>query len=90
MAGLLHAERLLAAEAIEGALQYACTGRFGDRDGGVGRERIHHHDLVAERQRGQTIANPVGFVEGNDAGRKPGALGGCERWWVGHGAVWRG
>ena len=75
VAGLFHAIRLLAAEAIEGPLQHACAGRFGNGDGGIGGVRIHHHDLVAEGQRGQAVADSIGLVEGDDAGRQAWALG---------------
>ncbi len=65
---LRHAIRFLAAETVEWPLQHAGAGSFGKGDGGIGGERIHHHDLVAERQRGQTVTDATGFVERDNAG----------------------
>ncbi|MNI49273.1 hypothetical protein D3C73_1038740 [compost metagenome] len=69
VAGLLDAERFLAAETIERALQHAGAGSLGDGYRGVGGQGVHHHDLVAEGQRGQAVADAPGLVERDNAGR---------------------
>ena len=42
----------------------------GDLRGGVGGMRVDHDDFVAERQRGDAVADAVGFVERDNAGRE--------------------
>ena len=69
VAGLLDAECLLTAETVEPALQNTGAGSFGDGDGGIGGVRVHHHDLIAERQRGQAVADAPGLVERDNARR---------------------
>ena len=67
--GLLDRELLLAAEAFERSLEDAGAGLARDGDRGVGRARIHHDDFVAEGERRQALRQPVGLVEGDNAGR---------------------
>lgn len=78
VAGLGHGEGLLAAVAVEGAVQHGGAVGGGDGRGGVGGARIDHDDLVAEVQRAQAIADAIGFVERDNAGRdaRPFAAGG--------------
>ena len=79
MAGLLDGELLLAAEAVERPLQHPGAGRLAQPGGIIVGARIDHHDLVAERQRGQAVADPVGLVERDNARRQPGLAGS----WIG-------
>src|SRR5207342_2373164 len=65
--GLFDRELFLAAETVERPRNHACTQRLGDRARGIGRMRVDHHDLVAERERGEAVANAVGLVERDNA-----------------------
>jgi hypothetical protein len=59
------------------SLDHACAPGGGDLARGVARMRIHHHDLVAERERGQAIPDAIRLVLRDHAG---GEAGGPASW----------
>ena len=49
-------------------LQHARSGGSGNFRGVIGGIRVDHHDVIAERQRGQAITDTVCLVKRDNAG----------------------